>query len=59
MELYGQVEFGKRIGWSRKKISVYYARGKLPEPFAYIGGKRPVWTKEQIEEWIRQRGNNE
>ena len=51
IDLLGTKEVGDLLGWSRQKVSVYYSRGKLPEPFALIGGKRPVWTREQIEEW--------
>jgi len=49
--LYGIKEFGDMIDWSRQKTAVYYQRGKLPEPHALVGGKRPVWTREQIEKW--------
>jgi hypothetical protein len=54
MYLYGQTEFGKMIGWSQQKMAVYFQRGKLPEPFALVGGEggRPVWTREQIE-WYK------
>ena len=51
LELMGITEVGAYIGWDRRKTSVYYGRGKLPEPYALIGGKRPVWTKKQIEWW--------
>lgn len=36
--------------WDARKMSVYYSRGKLPEPFA-IAGKRPFWTLEQIDKF--------
>jgi hypothetical protein len=50
IKLYGQAEFAKEIGWDDRKIRVYYQRGKLPEPYAKAG-KRPLWTKEQIEQY--------
>lgn len=49
--LYGLTEFAAELpGMDRKKLSVYYNRGKLPEPFGKAG-KRPLWTKEQIENY--------
>ena len=53
--LLGTKEVGDILGWSRQKVSVYVKRGKLPEPYALIGGKRPVWTREQIEKWKGER----
>jgi hypothetical protein len=55
MYLYGQKEFAAIIGWDDRKLRVYYQRGKLPEPFALVGGDdgRPVWTREQIEQYKR------
>lgn len=52
IELYGLTEFSACLGegWDRRKASVYYKRGKLPEPFA-MAGDRPFWTKEQVEEF--------
>ena len=29
----------------------YYKREQMPEPYTLVGGKRPVWTREQIEAW--------
>ena len=54
-ELIGLKEVGDILGWSRQKVSVYYSRNKLPEPYTLVGGKRPVWTREQIEEWVEKR----
>lgn len=56
-ELYGLTEFAKRLGKNSDphKLSVYYRRGKLPEPsaFAGINRARPLWTEEQIEKFIQ------
>lgn len=30
-ELYGVSEFGRMIGWKRKKVHTYSERGKLPK----------------------------
>lgn len=46
--LYGVSDFGRFLGWSRCKVSTYVSRGVFPLPAAYIGGNRPVWTKNQI-----------
>ena len=47
-DLLGIKEVGDILGWSRQKVSVYYSRGKLPEPYTLVGGKRPVWEREKI-----------
>lgn len=46
--LFGLTEAGSIMGWDRKKTSVYYSRGKLPEPYA-LADNRPFWLPEQIE----------
>lgn len=46
--LLGLTEAGSIMGWNRMKTSVYYSRGKLPEPFA-LADNRPFWLPEQIE----------
>lgn len=51
--LYGISEFGDMVGWPRNKVSVYFSRGKLPEPATYANS-RPLWIKEQIELWKNQ-----
>jgi hypothetical protein len=48
--LYGQAEFAIELGWDRRKLNTYYGRGLLPKPATYAG-KRPLWTKEQIDEY--------
>lgn len=51
IQLYGQTEFAKAIGWSPTKFTAYWGKKVLktpiPEPFAYVG-KRPAWTEEQV-----------
>lgn len=37
-------------------LSVYKERGKLPDPVVMIGDKAG-WTKQQIDEWIKERNN--
>lgn len=54
--LYGPSDFGRMIGWDRSKIATYSTRGVLPEPAAYIGGKRPVWTELQILKFAHDNG---
>jgi hypothetical protein len=57
-KLYGTAELGKLLGWSTEKTSVYYNRNKFITP-AYKVGKRPLWTKEQIEIIVNKlRGSN-
>lgn len=52
--LLGTKEVGDVLGWSRQKVSVYYSRGKLPEPYA-LAGSRPLWTRTQIDKWMEGR----
>ena len=54
--LYGQKEFAEEIGWDGRKLRTYYLRGNLPEPAGYVG-TRPVWVKDQIEEFKKKIGN--
>ena len=49
--LLGVTEVSRLIGWDRRKVSVYYERGKFP-PAATVVGKRPFWSKNQIEQWL-------
>ena len=51
--LYGLEDFAAEIpGMDRHKLSVYYQRGKLPEPYSVNPkGKSPAWTREQIEHY--------
>lgn len=55
LQLYGITEFAKELGgnWTVQKLWVYYDRGKLPNPNAFVG-ERPAWSKEQIEEFKNQ-----
>lgn len=48
--LLSYAEVGKILNWDRKKVRVYYLRGKLPSP-QYFLGDRPLWTPKQIEEF--------
>ena len=59
VELLGLKEISELVGWPVNKGSVYYNRGKMPEPFALVGGRRPVWLKEVAEEWARGVKNEE
>ena len=52
----GITEVGKMLGWTRQKVHTYWKRGKIPEPTSYIGN-RPVWTLEQICEWINKKAD--
>jgi hypothetical protein len=58
IKIYGLTEFAAEIGGTmdRKKMSVLYSRGKLPEPFA-IAGDRPFWIIDQIE-WYKGEQRN-
>lgn len=45
--LYGLAEFAEKLGWDRRKLSTYIARGKMPEPYEQLASG-PVWTEEQV-----------
>lgn len=48
IELVGVKEAAEILGWDKGKVSVYLARGILPEPIQRLASG-PVWTREQIE----------
>jgi len=52
MELLGIQEVATLLGVTRQRVWKRKEDGTMPEPFALIGGKRPVWTKERIERWM-------
>lgn len=58
-KLYGLTEFAKLLGshLNCRKMSVYYSRGKLPEPIAFSGSNqsRPLWTRDQIQQYIKEK----
>ena len=49
--LLGIQEVAALMGVSRQRIWKRKEDGTMPEPYALVGGKRPVWTREQIEGW--------
>ena len=51
IELLGIQDIARLFGWSRQRAWNYYKREQMPEPYTLVGGKRPVWTREQIEAW--------
>ena len=51
MELLGIQEVATLLGVSRQRVWKRQKDGTLPEPYTLIGGKRPVWTREQIDKW--------
>ncbi len=57
MQLYGQTEFARMIGWKPSKFTAYWGKKNLripiPEPYAYVGN-RPAWTMEQIEDFKKR-----
>ena len=48
---YGVKEVADALGWKHGQVVMYKKRGKLIEPHGYMGetGKRPIWTKDQVE----------
>jgi hypothetical protein len=50
IELVGVKEAAELLGWDKGKVSVYLARGILPEPIQRLASG-PIWTREQIERY--------
>ena len=57
IELLGIQEVAALMGVSRQRVWKRQKDGTLPKPYALVGGKRPVWTREQIEEWFVYENN--
>lgn len=55
LEIVSASDVAAMMGWSVEKVSVYAARGVLPDPVGRING-RPVWTKRMIERHKKARG---
>ena len=62
---FGAADFGRYLGWSRKRVNVYYQRDQngtlqhaFPEPKAYAG-TMPMWTKEQARAYADYIRNNQ
>ena len=53
--LFGVTELGAALGWDRRKVGVYLLRGRLPQPAVRLACG-PIWTGEQVDELLRQRG---
>lgn len=52
MELVGVAEAAEILGWDKRRVSVYHARGLLPTPLAVLRAG-PVWRREDIEAFAR------
>jgi hypothetical protein len=48
LDLLGNSDVARLLGWTTSKVTIYMGRGILPAPITDIGG-RPVWTRAQIE----------
>jgi predicted DNA-binding transcriptional regulator AlpA len=46
----------EHIGVKPTTISTYLYEGQMPEPALRLGRtRRPVWTRQQIDEWVASR----
>ena len=52
MDLVGVAEVAELLGWDRRRVSVYHARGLLPAPLAVLRSG-PVWHRQDIEAFAR------
>jgi len=48
--LYGLAEAADMLGWDKRKLSVYVARGAFPEPAKRLASG-PLWTYRQIQDY--------
>jgi predicted DNA-binding transcriptional regulator AlpA len=55
LDLVGNSDIVKMLGWSTSKVTNYYKRGILPQPLTTVGG-RPVWARIQIQSFINKGG---
>lgn len=55
LDLVGVTEIAERLGWDRRRVSTYIARGSFPEPLAKLAGGR-VWRWEDVERVAIERG---
>jgi hypothetical protein len=53
-ELVGVSEAARILGWDRRRVSTYVARGAFPEPVAELASGR-VWRREDVEAFGRDR----
>lgn len=58
LQFYGTKEFADYLEWDKAKLHTYYKRGKVPDPKGFVG-KRPFWTKEQMEQFKKECSNEE
>lgn len=58
MKLYGLTEIAQAVGAKPRTVSMWLARGKLPEPTARLA-MGPVWTAQAIEGWIDEQVNHD
>ncbi len=49
-------DVGEYVGETRQQVHAWYKRGKMPKPYAHTYKENhPLWTKEQIEKWIKDK----
>jgi len=47
-KLYGLAEFAQALGWDKRKLSTYVARGVMPAPYQQLASG-PVWLGAQVD----------
>jgi hypothetical protein len=52
--LLGVAEAAALLGWDKRRVSTYVARGSFPEPLAVLAGGR-VWALDDIKAFARAR----
>jgi hypothetical protein len=52
--LVGLADFAEKSGVLYDTVTAYRTRGMLPPPAAMLG-RVPVWTRRQLNEWLRTR----
>ena len=52
--LLGVAEAAALLGWDKRRVSTYVARGSFPEPLAELAGGR-VWARDDIQAFADRR----
>jgi hypothetical protein len=53
-DLVGVTEAAEILGWDRRRVVTYVARGAFPRPLASLAGGR-VWRRDDVEAFARDR----
>jgi hypothetical protein len=58
LELVGVIAAAEILGVSKQRVSQLAAQGKTPRPLGRIDGRAPLWRREVIEAFARERSRH-